>query len=258
LKHPKPGAVDPKGLTFTTERRVKKEGGKHGFADVWKKGFFGWEYKKRGADLNEAYNQLLQNSGDLGNPPLLVVSDMDRVENRTRFTDYPTTTHVITLDTFAWPANLEKFRCAFYEPLKLRPEKTIEKITEEAAKKLAELAPSMRDRFADSTKVAHFPDRLIFCMIAEDVGLLPNHVYSEFLKKPNHDPRFVNRDVTQLFETMAKGGEFYSETIPHFSGNLFDDTAPLDLMGTEFPILLEASLRGVGAERTGLLHHGHA
>ncbi len=48
LKHPKPGAVDPKGLTFTTERRVKKEGGKHGFADAWKKGFFGWEYKKKG------------------------------------------------------------------------------------------------------------------------------------------------------------------------------------------------------------------
>ncbi len=24
LKHPKPGAVDPKGLTFTTERRVVK------------------------------------------------------------------------------------------------------------------------------------------------------------------------------------------------------------------------------------------
>jgi hypothetical protein len=52
--------VDPKGLTFTTERRVKKEGGKHGFADAWKNGFFGWEYKKKGADLNEAYNQLLQ------------------------------------------------------------------------------------------------------------------------------------------------------------------------------------------------------
>ena len=35
LHHPKPGAVDPKGLTFTTERRVKKEGGKYGFADAW-------------------------------------------------------------------------------------------------------------------------------------------------------------------------------------------------------------------------------
>ncbi len=27
LHRPKPGAVDPKGLSFTTERRVKKEGG---------------------------------------------------------------------------------------------------------------------------------------------------------------------------------------------------------------------------------------
>ena len=107
LHHPKPGAVDPKGLSFTTERRVKKAGGKHGFADAWKKGFFGWEYKKKGADLNGAYNQLLQYSGDLGNPPLLIVSDMERIEIRTRFTDYPTATHAITLDTFTWPANLE-------------------------------------------------------------------------------------------------------------------------------------------------------
>ena len=241
LKHPKPGALDPKGLTFTTERRVTKEGGKHGFADAWKKGFFGWEYKKKGGDLNEAYNQLLQYSGDLGNPPLLIVSDMDRIEIRTRFTDYPTTNHVITLDTFATPANLEKLRCVFYEPVKLRPEKTLEKITEEAAKKLAELAPSMRDRFTDSTKVAHFLDRLIFCMFAEDVGLLPNRVFSQFLKKMNRDPRFVNRDVGQLFEAMANGGDFYGESIPHFNGNLFDNTPPLDLIGTEFPILIEAS-----------------
>jgi SAM-dependent methyltransferase len=228
-------------LSFTTERRVKKEGGKHGFADAWKKGFFGWEYKKKGADLNEAYNQLLQYSGDLGNPPLLIVSDMERIEIRTRFTDYPTTTHTITLDTFTWPANLEKLRCVFYEPERLRPEKTIEKITEEAAKKLAELAPSMRQRFADSTKVAHFLDRMIFCMFAEDVELLPNQVFSQFLKKPNRDPRFVNRDVTQLFEAMAKGGDFYGETIPHFNGNLFDETTPLELTGNEFPILIEAS-----------------
>ena len=217
------------------------EGGKHGFADAWKKGFFGWEYKKKGADLNEAYNQLLQYSGDLGNPPLLVVSDMDRIEIRTRFTDYPTTNHVITLETFATPVNLEKLRCLFNEPKKLRPEKTIEKITEEAAKKLAELASSMRARFSNSTKVAHFLDRLIFCMFAEDVGLLPNHVFSEFLKKTNRDPRYINRDIVLLFEAMANGGDFYGESIPHFNGNLFDNTPPLNLTGTEFPVLIEAS-----------------
>ena len=166
---------------------------------------------------------------------------MDRIEIRTRFTDYPTTNHVITLETFATPVNLEKLRCLFNEPKKLRPEKTIEKITEEAAKKLAELAPSMRARFSNSTKVAHFLDRLIFCMFAEDVGLLPNHVFSEFLKKTNRDPRYINRDIVLLFEAMANGGDFYGESIPHFNGNLFDNTPPLNLTGTEFPVLIEAS-----------------
>ena len=63
-------------------------------------------------------------------------------------------------------------------------------------------------------------------MFAEDVRLLPNRVFSQFLKKMNRDPRYVNRDIAQLFEAMAKGGDFYGETIPHFNGNLFDDTAP--------------------------------
>ncbi|MGO9918091.1 MAG: class I SAM-dependent DNA methyltransferase [Isosphaeraceae bacterium] len=166
---------------------------------------------------------------------------MDRIEIRTRFTDYPTTSHVITLDTFTTPANLEKLRCVFYEPERLKPEKTIHKITEEAAKKLAELAPTMRARLTESTKVAHFLDRLIFCMFAEDVGLLPNHVFSEFLKKTNRDPRYINRDIVLLFEAMANGGDFYGESIPHFNGNLFDNTPPLDLTGTEFPVLIEAS-----------------
>ena len=40
---------------------------------------------------------------------------------------------------------------------------------------------------------------------------------------------------------MAKGGDFYGEAIPHFNGNLFDNTPPLDLTGTEFPVLIEAS-----------------
>ncbi len=40
---------------------------------------------------------------------------------------------------------------------------------------------------------------------------------------------------------MANGGDFFGETIPHFNGNLFDNTLPLELIGTEFPILIEAS-----------------
>ena len=235
LHHPKPGAVDPKGLSFTTERRVKKEGGKHGFADAWKKGFFGWEYKKKGADLTQAYNQLLQYSGDLGNPPLLVVSDMERIEIRTRFTDYPTTTHAITLDTFTCARQSRE------TPLRLlraRETQAREDHREdhgggrqEAGGAGPEHEGSAR-RFDEGCPLPGPPDLL---HVRRDVGLLPNHVFSQFLKKTNRDPRFVNRDIAQLFEAMAKGGDFYGETIPHFNGNLFDNTPPLDLTGTEFP-----------------------
>jgi hypothetical protein len=75
IQHPKPGEADAEGLTFTFEKRVTKAGGGRGFADVFKEGFFAWEYKGKGADLDEAFNRYLQYAGDLGNP-LLVASDL--------------------------------------------------------------------------------------------------------------------------------------------------------------------------------------
>ena len=42
-----PAKADPIGESFCFERGVKKLGGEDGWADVWKKGFFGWEYKGR-------------------------------------------------------------------------------------------------------------------------------------------------------------------------------------------------------------------
>src|SRR5262249_32720846 len=95
-------------------------------------------------------------------------------------------------------------------------------------------------RFDDATKVAHFLDRLAFCMFAEDVELLPNKVFSQVFKNPNRDPRFVNRDIAQLFAPMAKAGDVFGAAIPYFNGNLFDETRPLELLGTEFPLSVEA------------------
>jgi hypothetical protein len=42
-------AADPESYTF--EKGVSKVDGTGGFADVWKRGYFGWEYKKLGLDL---------------------------------------------------------------------------------------------------------------------------------------------------------------------------------------------------------------
>jgi hypothetical protein len=65
LGHPKPADVDPKGELFTFERGPigkTKRGGPHGWADVWKRGYFAFEYKGRHKDLDTAYLQDIQTS----------------------------------------------------------------------------------------------------------------------------------------------------------------------------------------------------
>ena len=98
LGEPTPHEADPTGEQYAFERRVTKAGGGEGFADVWKRDFFAWEYKGKDKDLKAAYLQLLNYKDDLGNPPLLIVSDLDRIEIRTNFTGLSPVLKVITLD----------------------------------------------------------------------------------------------------------------------------------------------------------------
>ena len=54
---------------------------------MWKKGHFAWEYKGPRANLEAAYEQLLQYRESLENPPLLVVSDLQAIQVHTNFTN---------------------------------------------------------------------------------------------------------------------------------------------------------------------------
>jgi len=96
--HPTPAEIDPTGRHFTYEKYVTKTRGEKGFADAWYKGHFAWEHKGKHKDLNEAYQQLLQYREDLENPPLLVVSDFERIIIHTNFTNTPKTTYEVHLD----------------------------------------------------------------------------------------------------------------------------------------------------------------
>jgi hypothetical protein len=49
-----PVSADPRGEWFTFERGLVKSTGGDGWADVWKRGFFAWEYKGRHRDLAAA------------------------------------------------------------------------------------------------------------------------------------------------------------------------------------------------------------
>jgi len=98
LDQPTPAAADPDGAWYTFERGVRKTLGGQGWADVWLRGHFGWEYKKKRKNLDAAYQQLLLYREDLENPPLLVVCDLDRFEIHTNFTGTAKQVHAFDLD----------------------------------------------------------------------------------------------------------------------------------------------------------------
>jgi type II restriction/modification system DNA methylase subunit YeeA len=233
LGHPKPAEADPTGTWFTFEKGAPKQSGGEGFADVWKKGFFGWEYKGRHKDLAAAYSQLLQYREALENPPLLVVCDMDRIQVHTNFTNTPVRVYEIPLSELGEPRNLEILRHVFYDCDKLKPGATSAAITADAAKRLGEIAQSMRTRGLDPHEVARFLDRIVFCLFAQDVELLPKGLFSQLVRNTQGDPSRFRRLVAQLFEAMTMGGDFGAETIKHFNGDLFGGSSVPQVAGEE-------------------------
>ena len=238
LGHPKPAAVDPTGASFTFEKGATKQDGSDGFADVWKKGFFGWEYKGKHKDLAAAYDQLLQYREALENPPLLVVCDMDRIQVHTNFTNTPVRVYEIPLSELGAPRNLEIIRHVFNDPDKLKPGATSVAITAHAAERLGEIAQSMRARGLDPHQVARFLDRIVFCLFAEDVELLPKNLFSQLVRKTQGDPARFRKLVGQLFEAMTTGGDFGAETIKHFNGDLFTECPVPEVSEEEIEAIL--------------------
>jgi hypothetical protein len=222
LGAPKPAEKDPKGEFYTFEKGVEKTGGGKGFADVWFKGHFAIEYKGKHKDLGAAYGQLLQYRESLENPPLLVVTDTDRFEVHTNFTGTVAKTYAFTNSELPRPENLRVLRAMFEDPYSLKPGRTVEGVTEEAASKFARLADGMRARGVESHDAAHFLNKLLFCLFAEDIGLLPKGLFTRVVERTRREPeRFVGY-VGDLFRAMRDGGDFLLEDIPRFNGGLYE------------------------------------
>jgi len=152
-----PIAADPKGDWFTFEKGATKTSGGEGWADVWRKGCFAWEYKGRAANLDKAYDQLLRYSIALESPPLLIVSDMDRIRIHTNWTNTVQQVREIALEDLADAATRDILRACFEEPEALRPAKTRQILTEEAAREFAALAQRLRWEAASGYLVTDIP-----------------------------------------------------------------------------------------------------
>lgn len=252
LEIKKPIDDDPTGIHFAFEKAVPKagKGGGGGFADVWRKGCFVWEYKRKGTynTLAAAIAQARDYAALLENPPLAIACDIDEIQIRTLFTGIVSVTHTIRLGDLNDVAKRQLLRHCFTDPESLRPEITPQAVTEEAARKFATLAQNLRDRrdghnrLHDARRVAHFLNKIVFCLFAEDAGLLPGNVFSAVVEESLRDKSALSEMLADLFDKMRTGkGRFGTVAIPYFNGGLFDDDDVLDLLFTEVQILGEAT-----------------
>ena len=241
LGEPTPAEADPKGDHYCFERGAFKDSGGGGWADVWKRHCFAWEYKGKHANLDAAFDQLRQYALALENPPLLIVSDMHRFRIRTNWTNSVSKTLEFALDDLVNAAVRDKLKWAMSDPERLRPGETRQTLTERAAKHFAQLAQSLRDQGRAPQEVAHFVNRLVFCMFAEDVGLLPDAMFTRMLEHARRRPEEFATLARDLFGAMSVGGRVGFEAVEWFNGGLFEDDATLPMDKTQIETTLEAA-----------------
>lgn len=223
--------------SYCFERGAKRTGAGNGWADVWMRGCFAWEYKKPNSDLSAALKQLMTYALALENPPLLIVSDRLKIQIHTHFTGHPSEIHTIDIQDIGTPENLQKLKWIFLNPNKFKPTTTTAALTQEAAALFGELARTMQDRGHDPKQVAHFLNKILFCLFAEDAQapgqdpLLQDELFTKILRNGLKDNERAQRQLTSLFKAMShKDGEFGEHMIEWFNGGLFDDDVMFPLM----------------------------
>ena len=274
LGQPSPVTADPTGSeSFCFQKRVVKDAElfalneveasgeqsetERGFADVWKRDCFAWEYKGKKKNLDDAYKQLLRYRESLLNPPLLIVCDFDRYIVRTNFNDTVQETKEFTNAQIDEPSVLALFRSVFSAPERLKPQRKTQEVTEELAQQIGEVARSLQERESTelvdarssrehavaqrrNLRIARFLNRIVFCFFAQATRLLPKDVLTNVFKNGAEDPAYFAETLEDLFRAMEKGGRFGAQKIRHFNGHLFEDVSVFNLTVEEIAKLADA------------------
>jgi SAM-dependent methyltransferase len=195
------------------------------------------------------------------NPPFLLVVDVGSViEVRADFTltgrayqPFPDPlTYRIRLEQLRDEKIRERLKLIWTNPLELDPSKRSAEVTREVAKYLAELAKSFEKDGHPAKVVAEFLTRCLFCMFAEDVGLLTNadgkKGFSELLHSLPPDGTGFETMLRTLFKEMnegrSKGNEvsvILRKKLLQFNGGIFADDTVLPVNGTQLGILKKAA-----------------
>ena len=239
----KPLDVDPTGAFYTFEKHLSKSTKKgKGYADVWFKNHFAWEYKGRRKDLVDAYRQVVAYHEDLGNPPLLIVSDTNVIEVHTKFTSTQKVVERFYLADLLEPKKRQRLKKAWTDPQAFNPEEVRAQVTEATVRDLlVEVADVLKSKHHNPDEVAHFLVKIVFTMFAEDARLLPKFTFTQLLESAQKHPADFKEMAEQLFGLMAGGGVSVVGRVPYFNGEIFSDAAAPELGLNEINSLLGAA-----------------
>ena len=137
----------------------------------------------------------------------------------------------------------DTLRAIWTDPHSLDPARQKARVTREIAGHIAELASALEDAGHKAEVVAKFLMRALFTMFAEDVGLLPEGMFTRALadrwcKEPGSFPG----EVEELWTKMNTGGSLFGAgRILQFNGGLFSEPKALPLDATQLRTLLAAA-----------------
>lgn len=270
LPQPDPAGNDTRDNAYVFERRVDihhPDGSNTlGFIDLYRRGSFVCEAKQSGKTLDSSgWDKAMlkaQNQADLyarslpaqeGRPPFILVADVGRnielyaefSRSGATYTPFPDAlSHRIRLEDLHKEDVRDRLRAVWLEPQSLDPSRHAAKVTREIADNLAKLAKSLEADGHAPEEVSGFLMRALFTMFAEDVGLLPDHSFTELLGSLVNDPENFAPMLESLWASMNSGGfsPILRKTVLRFNGGLFSEPKAIALNRDQFEMLYNASL----------------
>jgi hypothetical protein len=205
----------------------------------------------RGA-LNQARNYAVNLPADHPWPPFLIVCDVGRAfeiyfdwsGNGRGYSFFPDKQgYRIELQRLAEPEVQTMFRAIWSDPASIDPRARAAEVTRDVARRLAEvskwLEDSQKQKTAGATSAerslaieesALFLMRLLFCMFAEDVGLLPKDSFKGFIEEALEDDRHFQNGLIDLWASMgdphreSRWSWAVKDEVRYFNGGLFAST----------------------------------
>ncbi len=266
---PNPAREDTRDNDYVFERRVIFHHGDgstaEGRIDCYKRGHFVLEAKKlkqntqtkgfddamlRARAQAEGYARALP--AIEGRPPFLLTVDVGNVleiyaefsQSGATYTPFPDPrSHRIKLLELADDNIRGRLKAIWCDPQSLDPARASARATRQIARKLAGIAKALEGAGHHPERVAGFLTRCLFCMFAEDVGLLPKEAFTDLLASLELTPEQFAPLLGALWKEMDEGGfsVVLRQSLPRFNGKLFKSSDVLPLDRDQIALLREAA-----------------